>query len=300
MEFLNPAALYSLLLLPLLLIPYLIRRRPRRVAFSSLLLLRDLAARPSAGRSRVPPIFFLHLLLLTLLLLALAEPTLTARATKVALVLDNSASMQAIDGGRSRFQAALDESGKIIRALPAGARVDLYTIAPHIARVGAADLRPEEAMQRAAALNALDAGESTIDHGAALARLAREHGYERLYFVTDHSAEGQSRNLRVITVGRPQNNLALTSFQVARAGLGREQLDARLEVRSFSNAEEKFQLNLKAGGEILARRAYMLAPGKTLTASFESIPPHPYYEAEIAAADGLPLDNRRFAVAPPP
>ncbi|HEY1371826.1 MAG TPA: hypothetical protein VGH50_05095, partial [Candidatus Binatia bacterium] len=47
-------------------------------------------------------------------------------------------------------------------------------------------------------------------------------------------------------------------------------------------------------------RAYMLAPGKTLTASFESIPPHPYYEAEIAAADGLPLDNRRFAVAPPP
>ncbi|HEY1267065.1 MAG TPA: BatA domain-containing protein [Candidatus Binatia bacterium] len=299
MEFLNPAALYSLLLLPLLLIPHLIRRRPRRVSFSTLLLLRDLAVRPSAGRSRVPPIFFLHLLLLTLLLLALAEPTLTSRATKVALVLDNSASMQATDGGHSRFQAALAESGKILRELPAGARVDLYTIAPRIARVGAAGLRPDEAVKRAAALTPVDVGEATIDHGAELSRLAREHGYERLYFVTDHSARGNSTVLRVITVGRPQSNLALTSFQVSRAGLGTERLNARLEVRSFSNLEEKFQLNLKAGGKIIATRAYTLLPGKTLAASFENIPPHPYYEAEIAAADGLPLDNRRFAVAPP-
>jgi hypothetical protein len=300
MEFLNPAALYSLLLLPLLLIPYLIRRRPRRAAFSTLLLIRDLAARPSAGRSRVPPIFFLHLLLLTLLLLALAEPTLTSRAMNVALVLDNSASMQAADSGQTRFHAALDESSKMLRALPAGARVDLYTIAPDIARVGAAGLRPDEATQRTAALRPLDVGEARIDHGAALARRARERGDERRDFVTDHSAEGQSRTLRVMTVGRPQNNLALTSFQVERAGLGTEQLDARLEVRSFSKGEEKFQLDLKAGGKILATRAYTLAPGKTLAASFESIPPHPYYEAEIAAADGLPLDSRRFAVAPPP
>ena len=36
MEFLNPTALFGLLALPLLLIPYLIRRRPRRVLFSSL------------------------------------------------------------------------------------------------------------------------------------------------------------------------------------------------------------------------------------------------------------------------
>src|SRR5581483_8453756 len=299
MEFFNPAALYSLLLLPLLLIPHLIRRRPRRVAFSTLLLLRGLAARPSAGRSRVPPIFFLHLLLMTLLLLALAEPTLTSRATKVALVLDNSASMQAMENGRSRFQTALDESGKILRELPAGARVDLYTLAPRIARIGEAALRPDEAMQRAAAQTPLDVGESATDHGAELSRLAREHGYERLYFVTDHSAQGNSTVLRVITVGRRQNNLALTSFQLERAGLGTERLDARLEVRSFSHAEEKFLLNLKAGGKILATRAYTLAPGKTLAVSFENVPSHPYYEAEIAAADPLPLDNRRFAVAPP-
>jgi Aerotolerance regulator N-terminal len=38
MELLNPAALFGLLALPLLLVPYLVRRKPRRVVFSSLLL----------------------------------------------------------------------------------------------------------------------------------------------------------------------------------------------------------------------------------------------------------------------
>ena len=299
MEFLNPAALYSLLLLPVLLIAHLIRRRPQRVAFSSLLLMREFAAGASRGRSGVPPIFFLHLLLLTLLLLALAEPSLTSRAVNVALVLDNSASMQAADSGKSRFQAAFAEAGKVLRELPAGARVDLYALAPRLARIGEAGLGPNEALKRAAALTPLDVGERTVDHGAELSRLAREGDYSRLYFVTDHPGEGQSTTLRVITVGRPQNNLALTSLQVERAGLDAPRLEARVEVRSFSNREERFQLNLKAGGKILATRAYTIAPGKTLAASFDGLPTHPFYEAEIAADDGLPLDNRRFAVAPP-
>src|SRR5262249_59850842 len=71
------------------------------------------------------------------------------------------------------------------------------------------------------------------------------------------------------------------------------------EVRSFSNVEEKFQLNIKAGGKIIATRAYTIAPGKSVDASLDGIPAYPFYEGEIAADDGLPLDNRRFAVAPP-
>ena len=68
MEFLNPAALYGLLALPLLLIPYLIRRKPQRIIFSSLLLFTEPGTRAGGqamGRLRLPPIFFLQLLLLT-------------------------------------------------------------------------------------------------------------------------------------------------------------------------------------------------------------------------------------------
>src|SRR5262245_8506444 len=102
MELLNPAALFGLLALPLLLLPYLIRRKPRRAIFSSLLLLVAASERPNRrpwGKIHLPWIFFLQLLLLTLLIIALSEPVLTVRPTKIAIVLDNSASMQALEDG---------------------------------------------------------------------------------------------------------------------------------------------------------------------------------------------------------
>ena len=103
MEFLNPAALFGLLALPLLLIPYLIRRKPRRVVFSSLLLFMTGSERVSGrpwGRLHLPPIFFLQLLLLALLILALSEPVFSVRPTNIAIVLDNSASMQSLETGK--------------------------------------------------------------------------------------------------------------------------------------------------------------------------------------------------------
>ncbi|MFQ5540264.1 MAG: BatA domain-containing protein, partial [Candidatus Binatia bacterium] len=102
MEFLNPAGLFALSLLPILLIPYLIRGRPRRIVFSSLLLLREFPSGSSRwlwGRLRIPLLFFLQLLFLLLLALALGEPVFTIRQPQnIAIVLDNSASMQALEG----------------------------------------------------------------------------------------------------------------------------------------------------------------------------------------------------------
>jgi hypothetical protein len=301
MEFLNPAALYAFLLLPLLLVPYLIRRRPRRRVFSSLLLLKDFGSLSTARawqRLRLPPIFFLQLLLLLLLLLASGEPSLSLRPVQVALVLDNSASMQAAEGSKSRFQLGQDEAKKVLDGLPANARVDLYLIVPALARVTEAPLTAAQTAGRIASLKPLDLGEPVVDYGAEFYRLVRERGYERLYFLTDHPAHGQSENVRVIPLGRPKANLAVTDFKVARPSFASSQLEARVEIRNFSDREEKFKLGLKAGGKILAGRPLAVAAGKNVQASFENLPSHPYYEAEIDVRDGLALDNHSFAVLP--
>ena len=55
---------------------------------------------------------------------------------------------------------------------------------------------------------------------------------------------------------------------------------------------------LKGNGAELAHREIVVGTGKTAAVSFEGIADHPSYEAEIANRDALPLDNRRFAVAP--
>ena len=301
MEFLNPAALYAFFLLPLLFVPYLIKGRPRRQLFSSLILLREFSSRSAArpwGRLYLPPILFLQLLLLLLLLLALGEPVFSLRPLNIALVLDNSASMQAVEGGKNRFQLAREEADKILSGLPARAHADLYLAVPRLARITEEPLTPGQAINRIASLKPFDLGEPAVDYGAELYRLVQERGYERLYFLTDHPAQGQSEAVRVIPLGRPKGNLAIITFQVTRP-FASSRPEARVEVANFSTAETKFKLALKGSGKVLFSRSYTAAARKHVEASFENLAIHPYYEAEIDVSDGLALDNHRFAVPPP-
>src|SRR5438094_5072315 len=187
MEFLNPIAFYGLLALPLLLVPYLIRRKPRRVIFSSLLLFTEISSRSSGrpwGRLRLPPIFFLQLLLLTLLILALGEPVFSVQPTSIAVVLDNSASMQALEDGKTRLTLAKGAASSVIGELGATGKIDLYLTTPRLTKVRAAPLTPDEAKGAIGAITAYDLGDPSIDYDHVLSQLARERKYERVYLIT--------------------------------------------------------------------------------------------------------------------
>jgi Ca-activated chloride channel homolog len=301
MEFLNPTALYGLLALPLLLLPYLIRKRPQRVVFSSLLLFADLAANASGrpwGKLRLPPIFFLQLLLLTLLILALGEPVFSVHPTKIAIVLDNSASMQTMEGGKSRFTLAKEKAHGFLTDVGATGKTDLYLTVPGLERIGGTALDFTEAAGLLASIEPYDLPDAPLDYDKLLGQMAREQKYERIYFITDHPVRSQSGAIRGVTVGNPTENLALTSFQVSRSSLVNARSRAVAEVANFSPKNEKVKVLLRGSGTMLASRDLVVPPGKSVQASFEGFPLHSYYEAEIDARDALPLDNRRFALSP--
>ncbi len=302
MEFLHPAALFGLLALPLLLLPYLIRRKPRRVIFSSLLLLLeagDQASRRQWGRIHLPWIFFLQLLLLALLVFALSEPVLSVSPTNIAIVLDNSASMQTLEDGKTRFALAQEKARSLIAELGISGKIDLYLTTPRLEKLGATPLSSADAASAISGLEAYDLGESPLDYDQALGQMAREHKYERVYLLTDHPARGQSAGARLISIGQPQANLAVTGFEVQRSSLVNSRLDAIVEVTNFSNKDEKIRMAVKNnGGNVVASRELLVGAGKTTAATFDAIADHPYYQAEIEARDALMLDNRRFAVAP--
>jgi hypothetical protein len=301
MEFLNPAALYGLFALPLLLIPYLVRRKPQRVIFSSLLLFAEPAMRAGVrpmGRLRLPPIFFLQLLLLVLLILALGEPVFSVRTSNIAIVLDNSASMQALEDQQTRFALAQEKARGLLAELGPAAKVDLYLTVPRLEKVRGATFGPADGAQILGALTPYDLADVPIDYQGVLGQMAKERKYDRVYLITDHPASGQTDILRVITVGQPQDNLAIRSFDISHSSLVDSRLEATVEVVNFSAKDERIKIVLRGSGVVLSSRELFVAAGKTAAATFAGFPPHPYYEAEIDVRDALPLDNRRFAVPP--
>ena len=302
MEFLNPAALYGLYALPLLLVPYLIRRKPRRVVFSSLLLFMDQGTKASAkpwGRLHLPLLFFLQLILLLLLILALAEPVFSVRVSNIAMVMDNSASMQAQEDGRARIALARDQARGVLADLGANGKVDIFHIVPQLEKVNKSTLSPSDAIGLLANLEPYDLADAPADYGDLLNQLAADHKYERVYFITDRPVRGHSGAVRVLTVGKPRDNLAITAFTVSPSSLVNTRLEAIVEVANYSSKEQRIRVTLRGdGGEsALANRELRVAAGQTTSASFQGLSEKPYYIAEIDDGDALTLDNRQFAIA---
>ena len=303
MEFLNPTALYGLLALPLLLVPYLIRQRPQRLVFSSLLLFvvpdKHAGGRP-LGKLRLPPVFFLQLVLLTLVIAALAEPVFSIRASKIAIVFDNSASMQALFGQQTRFTLAQEKARGLLADLGPTATVDVYLTVPRLQKVRATSLGPTEAVGILGTLTPYDLPDAPFDYQLVLSQMAQEQRYDRVYLITDHPAMGQTDVLRVFTVGQPRDNFAVSAFKISHSSLVGSRLEATAEVANFSGKEERIRVVLRGGGDgsLLSSRDLVVEAGKTATASFTGVPNLPYYELEIDIRDDLAVDNRRFAVPP--
>jgi Ca-activated chloride channel homolog len=301
MEFLNPTALYGLYALPLLLVPYFIRRKPRRVVFSSLLLFIEqqgsqATAKPW-GRLRLPLLFFLQLLLLMLLILALAEPVFSVRLSNIAIVMDNSASMQAQEDGAARIELARDAARIVLADLGANGKVDIFQIVPRLEKVNKTKLSPSDAVGLLASLEPFDLADAAIDYGYLLNQLAEDQKYERVYFITDRPVRGQSGAIRVLTVGKPRDNLAVTAFTVFPSSLVNTPLEARVEVANYYGQDQRVRVTIRDdGGGALAQRELTVPAGRTAFASFQGFAERPYYLAEIDRRDALRLDNQQFAV----
>src|SRR5215467_12665504 len=99
MGLLYPAALGFFLLVPVLVLAYLAKERPSRVTVSSVLAFRALRGfrrERFGGWPRLDWTFFAEALLLSLAVLALAGPFVWKTTSPLAIVIDNSAAMQAL------------------------------------------------------------------------------------------------------------------------------------------------------------------------------------------------------------
>lgn len=126
MTLLNAGALYLLTLAGGIALLYFLRARSRRVEVSALFLWEGLRSAPRSRaariRRRIEPLLLVQLLVLALLALALAQPALRGmrpHLSRMAIVLDGSASMQTrTESGKTRYELARDEAVALLDRYP--------------------------------------------------------------------------------------------------------------------------------------------------------------------------------------
>ena len=293
-----------LLALPALLVPYLFRRRARRVVVPSLFLYEGLAAsarRGMWGRLRLSPLFFLHLLILLLLILIAARPVVRSPGGSVAFVLDTSASMQArAPAGVARvFDLAKHALGSRLATLPEGDRIGLFTSAPSPQKIADTSLAGEWSEP---SLDRLLAGIEVTDTpdpsdavlSVFFAQLLAEDGFQRLVFFTDRPlASSVPPQVSVVRLGEGGPNLGITGFRLHRSPFFPDAVEATLRVVGTAPTED-WRVSLEDAET--GRELQSLPQDQTF--SFSDVPVARTYRARLLIEDGLELDNAAYAVLP--
>lgn len=336
MTFLAPWILYGFGALSLpILIHLWQRRRVVQVPFSTLRLLKAVAARTSRS-SRIENLLLLLLrcLLFALVIAAAARPVMLARTAQffggdiprtVVVVIDHSMSMGYRTGGQTRLDTAkacalslFDDlkQGDRVAVIAAGDRADLIVTEPTIdravARKAVADVKLTQTRG--------DFAVALREAGKIAARA--ERGVRQVFFFTDSQESGwRSTMANPAAVFDTQWKQADTQFIVVRpddlAGLNACVKNARIQspylapgstvrgvatVENFSTVPLHDMLKISIGSERVALRPAEVPPGAAVEIPFEF--QAPYVAGRWAqgtvelAGDNLPLDDTAYFTLP--
>jgi len=260
MQLANPSAFWWLAIALPIAALYLLQRRPRRVPISTRLfwdeLLPESSPRRWWQRLRDPLSLLLTLLLLLLLTLAMARPQWSGESFKPCwqlVVLDNSASMQALADPSStsnaitRFDLAKRHTVRKIEQLREQDQMSILVTAPFPRQIVARTASGRQLRAALADLHPTDAAGINTDAIQLARRMSQEDDLWRteIHWITDGQPHGSSESneaadsidtmptiemndsqetqttsdadhVNELIVGAPAQNLAITQFQARR------------------------------------------------------------------------------------
>ncbi|MGA9740767.1 vWA domain-containing protein [Candidatus Binatus sp.] len=302
MGFLYPGALVFFALVPALVLAYLAKERPARVTVSSVLAFRALRGfrrERFGGWPRLDWMFFAEVFILSLAVLAMAGPFVWKKTAPLAVVIDNSAAMQALTpAGRSRFEVAREKLDAALSAEDGGGEISVYVTAPQPRRVAPPFNTLTEARIALSRIKPTDAPNDQTTLENFLGNLASEARVAKVIFAGANAlAAPVPARIHPIAVGDAVANAAIGSFSLRREVLGAEALHASLSIANFSPETRTLELVVTGDGKQIAHAKEALGARETATLEFPAIPPARIYEAKLAPDDALALDNVAYATA---
>jgi len=313
MQFLTPLGFaLSALAIPILLLYMLKLRRTQTRVSSTLLwekLLRDKQANAPWQKIKRNLLLFLQLLILAALVIALARPALQTKVLatgSVIVMLDASASMNAVDVTPSRFEEARKSVLSLINGLSSDSSMTLILVAKTPQTLIAAET--DKSLLKAA-LSKAQVSQASADWPAAFALAAgatRNSANSTIIIISDGGLPESGlpalpSEVRYIPIGKKDDNLAISALAL-RASNGVPQLFA--EVKNYSDANRTVLLSLYLGNDLFDARQLDIPANSQKSVSLENLPiASAIYKAHISdpvdintSLDSLALDDTAFAI----
>ena len=296
MSFQNPAGLWLLLGVPVLILIWLIKpqHEDRRVSSSYIWKLseRFMKRRLPLSRFRKWLVFLLQLLLVAGGAFIAARPVL-ARGTQTdyLVILDASASMRTVrEDGRTRFDAALEQIGALAKETSEGHTLSVIAAgeeAGYVVSEGASPKEIAEALRDCAC----GWGECSLSGAMTLAQLfLYRHPGAQAYFYTDHPV-GETKGIEAVDFSNNEWNVSLTSLSAVQDGEGGVRLSAAL---TSWGRDADVAVGLLVNGRLTDAVRFSCEPGIPQQVGFEVGDMTDVISLELAVdpGDALEEDNR--------
>ena len=310
--FLNPAGAAGLAAVAALIVLYLYDRRRRVIPVGTLFLWKQIPASPlDRRRFRPDALFILQLVLLLALVGGYLRPYLERGAGRVpagrlALVLDVSASMQAREGGTTRFDAARRRARALLDGLAAGDQAMLITAADraHVVSGWTADrakvreqldaLVPLDTATRLGAALELALGEAQARPGTRVA-IFTDLPREASGVAVDRLAA-----VDYVQIGRTDDNLAIAGVVVDQPPFASlADVTVTVLVRNHGHTARSTVVEASIEGEPWMRRPLVLGARASVPVLLTAPRRPGVVTIRLVVDDALAVDNRALAwIAP--
>lgn len=244
-------------------------------------------------------LLYLQLLILTLLMLALVRPYIGVSdlsGEHIAVVLDTSASMTAIEDETNRLELAKEEITELIDQL------DNQKLTVIIAKQTPEILFSNETnksdMRRAIENISSTFQSEDIDKSVQLANQLLSDSSGEIHVFSDRAKQEEitathlSHKTRVHNIGTMTNNLSIHTFGVAKQG---GTVNGVLSVANEMDEQQQVTIQIVFEDEELAEIEETVDPEKTTQIHIRDLPEKPYYKAVIVNKDHFQADNSSFA-----
>ena len=298
---LEPGAIYFLAIVPLLILAYLARERPRQATVSSVIAFRALhvmRGQRFGGRPRFTWTFFLELLLLCLAVLAMARPYLIRRGRPLAVVLDNSAAMQAqTASGQTRFAAAIGAIRNALARQSDSGQTAIYLTAPQPHQLGGGTFT--SAAEASAALSSARVSDAPDDPAAVSGLVGQLNADTHIGTILWASYRPITppvpAKIRPVFGSEAIANYAIGSLTLSRESFGATALQARITLANFSPSAANLRVSLTGDDRPAGHAEAEVQPGAVVALDLQNLPPAETYRATLEPADGFMLDNVAWA-----